>query len=692
VSTTLPFTSDNPFYSPSELPLGAPPFDRIRDEHFQPAIEEGRRRHLAEVDAIASSSDAPTFDNTLVPLERSGDLLSRALRAFFGIAGANTNDTLQDIQTEEAPRLAAHNDAIYLNDRLFARIRSVYATRGRSGLNAEQVQLVERYHMDFVRAGATLGDADKARLREMNQEESTLTAEFQNRLLAGTKAGALIFDDAAELEGLSEGDLASAAEAAAQRGLPGRWVLTLQNTTQQPALESLRRRDVRERLYRASTHRTDKGDENDTRDIIRRIAQIRAHRAVMLGFRNTAAYTLDDQMAKTPEAALALLTKIGAVAAQKACDEAARIQALIHASGERFTLEPWDWQFYSEQVRRAEYDLDESQIKPYFELERVLRDGVFFAATQLYGINFVERHDLPVYHPDVRVYDVLDEDGSLLALFYTDFFKRDNKSGGAWMDAFVDQSRLLGRRAVIFNVTNFTKPAPGMPALLSLDDVTTLFHEFGHSLHGMLSEVEYPTLTGTNVPRDFVEFPSQFNEHWSMEPAVFANYAKHYETGDPMPSALVARIKKSRKFNQGFALTEYIGAAVMDMAWHTLPSRHVVDDIDAFDAAALARHGMDVPEVPPRYRSTYFAHIWDGGYGGGYYAYLWAEVLDHDTFAMFRQHGGFTRANGRRLREMILSRGGTRAAAELYRAYRGSEPEIEPLLVARGLKPEPDEA
>jgi peptidyl-dipeptidase Dcp len=644
------------------------------------------------VDAIAASTEPPTFDNTLVPLERAGDLLGRVLRAFYSVTGANTNDTLQDIQTEEAPKLAAHSDAIYLNERLFARVRAVYETRNSSGLNPEQIHLVERYHLDFLHAGALLAEPDKQRLRAMNQEESALTAEFQNRLLAANKAGAVEFSNAEELDGLTEGDLAAAAETAAQRGLDGRWVLSLQNTTQQPVLESLRRRDVRERVFRASIHRADRGDENDTRDIIRRVAQIRAERAVLLGFANAAAYSLDDQMAKTPEAALGLLEKVGAAASAKARDEAAKMQALIDAAGESFRLAPWDWQLYSERVRRSEYDLDESRIKPYFELDRVLRDGVFFAANKLYGISFVERHDLPVYHPDVRAYDVIDEDGSQLALFYTDFFKRDNKSGGAWMDSFVDQSRLLGRKAVIYNVTNFTKPAPGMPALLSLDEVSTLFHEFGHTLHGLLSDVEYPTLTGTNVPRDFVEFPSQFNEHWAMDPAVLANYARHHETGEPLPEALAARIRKARKFNQGFALTEYIGAAVIDMAWHTLPPGHVVDDIEAFDEAALAKYGMRVPEVPPRYRSPYFAHIWDGGYGGGYYAYLWAEVLDHDTFAMFRQHGGLTRENGRRLREMILSRGGTRDAAELYRAYRGSEPEIEPLLIARGLKPDPNES
>jgi peptidyl-dipeptidase Dcp len=691
VSTTVtpPFTRTNPFSQPSSLPFGAPRFDRIHDADYAPAIEEGMREHLAEVNAIADQTSTPTFENTIVALERSGELLTRVLKTFGGVTSANTNETLQAVQTEESPKLAAHTDAIFLNDKLFRRVRDIYNRRDQLGLSPEEKHLVERYHLDFVRAGANLSEADKTRLRALNQEESKLTTDFQNRLLAATKAGALVFDDRAELEGLSEGDIAAAAEAATERKLPGRWVLRLQNTTQQPAQESLRRRAVRQRLFEASIHRADRGDSVDTRAIIQRIAQLRAERAKLLGYPTAAAYVLDDQMAKTPQAAIKLLTEIGGPAVAKAHSESAKIQTLLDRDIPEARVEPWDWQYYSGKVRSAEYDLDESQIKPYFELDRVLQDGVFFAANQLYGLTFKERKDIPVYQPDVRVFEVFDADGKPLALFYADYFKRDNKSGGAWMDSFVDQSGLLGTKAVVYNVANFTKPAAGQPALLSFDDVTTMFHEFGHALHGMFSHVEYPMLTGTNVPRDFVEFPSQFNEHWALDPKVFAHYAKHYQTGAPMPQSLVDKIKKSRTFNQGFALTEYIEAALLDMSWHTLPPGAPKQDVDTFEAGALKRYHVDVHEVPPRYRTTYFAHIWGGGYAAGYYAYLWAEVLDHDAYAWFEEHGGLTRANGQRFRDMILSRGGSEDAATLYRAFRGREPSVEPLLVQRGLKPEP---
>ena len=681
------FNSENPFFAPSQLPFGAPPFDRIRDEHYQPAIEAGMRQQIAEVEAIAKQADEPTFENTIAALERSGDLLTRVLRAFGAVTGANTNDTLQAIQTEEAPKLAAHHDAIFLNSELFRRVRHIYERRCETGLTDEQRYLVERFHLDFERSGALLSDEDKSRLSALNQEESRLTNDFQNRLLAAMKDGALVISDREELEGLSEGDVAAAAETAKERDLAGKWVLTLQNTTQQPWQESLKRREIRHRLFEAALHRADRGDENDTRAIVLRLAELRAEHSRLLGYKNAAEYVLGDQMAKTPEAAVRLLTDLGAPAAASARDEARRIQNLIDRNG-GFALEPWDWQHYAEQVRKAEYDIDESQIKPYFELDRVLHDGVFFAATMLYGITFTERKDLPIYHPEVRVYEVFDADGSSLALFYTDYFKRDNKTGGAWMDSFVDQTRLLGTKPVVVNVCNYTKPAPGQPALLSFDDVTTLFHEFGHALHGIFSSVVYPTLSGTAVPRDFVEFPSQFNEHWALEPSVLANYAKHHATGEPMPQTLVDRIKKARTFNQGFALTEYIAAALIDMAWHTVTPESAPREVDAFEADALHRFHMDIPEVPPRYATTYFAHIWDGGYHAGYFAYLWAEVLDHDAFAWFTEHGGMTRENGQRFREMILSRGGTADPAALYRRFRGRDPSVEPLLVERGFKPE----
>ncbi|HEY6830114.1 MAG TPA: M3 family metallopeptidase, partial [Gemmatimonadaceae bacterium] len=605
------------------------------------------------------------------------------------LTSANTNDVLQQIQSDEAPKLAAHSDAILLNDTLFRRVQAIYQRRDELSLSPEQKHLVERYHLEFIRAGAQLPESDKARLRALNQEESTLTTEFQTRLLAASKAGALVIDDRADLDGLSEADIAAASEAAKERKLDGKWVLLLQNTTQQPPQASLRRRHVRERLYQAAIHRADRGDATDTRALVERLVALRAEKAALLGYANTAAYVLDDQMAKTPDAAGKLLLDIGATAAAKARSEAAKMQKLIDEENGGFSLMPWDWQYYAEQVRKREYELDEEHIKPYFELNRVLIDGVFFAATKLYGITFSEVRDIPVYHPDVSVYAVSEADGSPLALFYCDLFKRENKIGGAWMDSFADQSRLVGRKPVVYNVANFTRPAPGQPALLTFDDVTTLFHEFGHALHGMLSNVEYPMLSGTNVPRDFVEFPSQFNEHWALDPQVFGNYAKHYQTGAPMPAALVERIKRARTFNQGFALTEYVEAALIDMAWHTLSAGVPVPDIPSFERAALEKYGVNVPEVPPRYRTTYFAHIWDGGYQAGYYAYLWAEVLDHDTFAWFAEHGGMTRANGQKFRDMILSRGGTRDAADLYREFRGREPSVDPLLVQRGLKSPP---
>jgi peptidyl-dipeptidase Dcp len=690
VTATLKPTksSRNPFFAPNDLPFGVPPFDRIRDVDYQPAIEEGMRQHLAEVAAIAHQTSAPTFDNTLVALERAGVLLTRVLRAFAAVTGANTNDTLQAAQVELAPQLAAHSDAIYLDDALFRRVRAIYEQRHELSLSPEDCQLVERYHLDFERAGALLSDADKVRLRELNREESTLTTDFQNRLLAATKANGLVIDDVADLAGLSEDDIAAAAEAAHERKLIGRWLLPLQNTTQQPWQERLARRVVRRRLFDVATHRADRGDANDTRELVKRLIALRAERAALLGYATAADHVLGDQMAKTPAAAIKLLTDIGGAAITKARSEAQRIQSLMDRDAGGMKLEAWDWQYYAEQVRKAEYHLDEAQIKPYFLLDRVLHDGVFYAANQLFGITFEPRNDIPVYHPDVRVFDVFDADGSSLALYYTDLFKRDNKSGGAWMDCFVDQSTLLDAKPVVYNVANFTKPGPGQPPLLSFDDVTTLFHEFGHALHGMFSCVRYPMLAGTNVPRDFVEFPSQFNEHWALEPSVFARYARHHETGEAMPQTLVDRIKKARKFNQGYALTEYISAALIDMSWHTLPAGKPVRDFDRFEAEVLARYSMDLAVVPPRYRTSYFAHIWDGGYQAGYFAYLWAEVLDQDTYAWFCENGGMTRENGKRYRDMILSRGGTSEAADLYRAFRGRDPMVEPMLAERGLTTE----
>ncbi|HSJ76239.1 MAG TPA: M3 family metallopeptidase, partial [Gemmatimonadales bacterium] len=554
------FSSANPFAQPSSLPYQAPPFNQIRNADYQPAIEEGMRRQRAEFDSIARQQAPPTFENTIVAMERSGALLNRCLKVFEAVVQANTNDTLQQVQTEEAPKLAAHSDARYLDSRLFQRVHSVYQRRATLNLTPEQNTLVERYHRDFVRAGAQLPESAKDRLRQLNQEEARLSTSFQNKLLAATKAGAVVLEDRSQLKGLSEGEIAASAEAAKERGLAGKYLIVLQNTTQQPALASLDDRSVRQRLFDASIHRADRGDSNDTRSIVRRLAALRIERANLLGFPTFAGYALDNQMAKTPDAAIGLASQLVPPATRKARAEAARMQALIDGQKGGFRLAPWDWQYYAERVRQAEYNLDESQLKPYLSLDRVLQDGVLYAATQLYGITFKERKDVPVYHPDVRVFEVFDRDGKSMALFYADYFKRDNKDGGAWMDTFVDPSGLLGTKPVVYNVANFTKPAPGKPALLTFDDVTTMFHEFGHALHGLFAHVQYPLLL--NTPRDFVEFPSQFNEHWALEPHVFARYARHYQTGAPIPQDLVERIKKSHTFNQGYATTEYLAAAL----------------------------------------------------------------------------------------------------------------------------------
>ncbi len=678
-------SGENPFFTVSPLPYHAPPFDLIEDEHFQPAIEAGMRAQMEEVAAIAGSDEPPSFANTVEALESSGALLSRTMRVFSAVVQANTNDTLQQVQKTMAPKLAAHRDAIYLDGALFQRVDTLYRQRDELDLAPEERRLLEELHTDFVRSGAELSAADKETLMALNQEESKLTTEFQNRLLEGTKAAAVVVDDVSHLEGMSESEIAAAKQAAKARGLDGKWLLVLQNTTQQPALDSLANRELRARLLAASEHRTDRGGANDTRELIQRLVGIRANQARLLGFPTYADYVLVERMAKTPRAAIELMTDIVPAATAKARAEAARMQEIIDAEGEEFELTASDWGYYAEKVRRAEYDLDESQIKPYFELDRVLKDGVFYAANRLYGLTFEERDDLPVYHPDVRVFEVFDADGSPLALFYADYFKRDNKSGGAWMSAFVSQSRLLGTKPVIYNVANYTKPAPGQPALLTWDNVETMFHEFGHALHGMFSDVKYPSLSGTSVPRDFVEFPSQFNEHWALEPAVLANYAKHFETGEPMPPLLVDKIQKSSTFNQGYDTTEYLAAALLDMAWHTLPSDAPAPNVEEFENAALARYNVDLDAVPPRYRNTYFSHIFDGGYAAGYYSYLWSEVLDHDAWYWFVDHGGLTRENGQRFRDMVLSRGNTDDPAALYREFTGRDPSVTPLLIERGL-------
>ncbi len=696
-TTSKAFSITSPFASASPLQYQAPPFDRIHDSDYEPGIEEGMKEQLIEIDSIASNPAPATFENTILAMERSGGLLTRVTKVFFGIVGANTDDTLQNILSEVSPKLAAHNDAIYLNDKLFKRVKTIYDHRNRLHLDAVQKFLVWRYYLDFVRAGALLPEPDKAKLRALDQEEATLDTDFQNKLLAAAKAGGLVISDKKELDGMSDAEIAAAAQDARDRGLTSteglqsaggldsKWLLPLQNTTQQPAQVSLNYRSVREKLFESSTMRAERGDSNDTRATITRLAEVRAVKAKLLGFSSYAAYSLADQMAKTPAAAIKLLTDLVPASIAKAKSEAKTMQALVDNQNGGFRLQPWDWQYYAEKVRKAEYDLDESQIKPYFELNRVLQDGVFFAANKLYALTFKERKDIPVYQPDVRVFEVFDSTGKSIALWYCDYFKRDNKGGGAWEDTFVDGSGLLGTRPVVYNVANFTKPAPGEPALLTYDDVTTMFHEFGHALHSMLTTVDYPRLAGTNVPRDFVEFPSQFNEHWALYPAVLANYAKNYKTGEPMPKELVEKIRKAQTFNQGFATMEYLEASLLDMAWHTILPGTKVENVDTFETEALKHYRVYFPLVPPRYRSTYFAHIWSTGYAAGYYSYLWAEVLDDDAFAWFMEHGGLTRANGERFQRMILSRGGSEDVGALYRAFRGRDPNVKALLEDRGL-------
>jgi peptidyl-dipeptidase Dcp len=680
------FGPSNPLYAPSSLPFQAPPFDKLKDEDYQPAIEAGMAQQLKEIKAITDNTAAPTFDNTLVALEKSGRLLDRAGSAFYGVSQANTNDVLQKAKAELAPKNAAHQDAIFLNDKLFARISAVYTQRASLRLDPESLRLLEFTYDQFVHQGANLSAADKATLRKLNTEAATLSNTFTNKILAATKDGAYVTQDRAALAGLTDAQLSAAAGAAQERKATG-YVVPLQNTTQQPALASLSVRATREALFHDSWDRAEKGDANDTRDTIARLAQLRAQRAKLLGFPSHAAWKLEDQMAKTPAAALKFVDALVPMATAKAAAEGKAIQAVIDSQHGGFTVEAWDWNFYSEQVRAAKYALNGAEVKQYFELNRVLENGVFYAAHQLYGISFKERKDIPVYQSDVRVFDVLDADGKPMALFYCDYFKRDNKNGGAWMSEFVTQSKLLGRLPVVYNVANLQKPAPGEPALISFDDVTTMFHEFGHALHGMFSNAKYPSLAGTQTPRDFVEFPSQFNEHWALYPEVFKNYAKHYKTGAPMPAEMVEKIKRAKNFDEGYSLTELLAAAELDMQWHTLSASEPLQNPDDFEKQALSRTHLDVHGVPPRYRSSYFSHIWSGdGYSAGYYAYLWTEMLADDGYAWFEEHGGLTRANGDRFRSMILSQGNTHELQKLYADWRGREPNVDAMIRLRGLK------
>ncbi len=675
----------NPFFVPSSLPYQLPPFAEIRDEHFRPAFDRGMEEQLAEVRAITSREDTPTFENTLVALERSGQILTRVSEVFFNQSSSNSTDFIKQLEEELAPLLAAHRDTIRLDPALYSRIASLYEQRDSLGLDAESAYLVERYYTEFTLAGAGLPDADKARLREYNQKLSSLTTRFEINLLEDTNDLALVVDTVEELDGLGPGEISAAAAAAKERGLDGKYLLTLVLPTSHPYLASLANRGVRERLMTAVRARGNRGGPYDNRELVLEITRLRAERARLLGFDNHAAYVTADETAKTPEAVAELLNQLAPPAARNALAEQRDLQAELEKSGVDGELAAWDWAFYTEKVRKAKYDVDSAAMRPYFELDRVLKDGVFYAATQLYGITFTERDDLVGWHPEDRVFEVFNEDGSPVGLYIGDFYTRDSKRGGAWMNALVSQSSLLGTPTIVTNNLNIPKPSDGEPTLLTYDEVNTLFHEFGHALHGLFAQATYPKFSGTNVYRDFVEFPSQVNEMWMLWPEILSNYARHYETGEPLPQDLVDRIRASETFNQGFLTSEYLAAALLDQAWHRIDADTTVTDVAEFESSALATAGLDNPAVPTRYSSTYFAHTFSGGYDAGYYSYIWSEVLDADTVEWFRENGGLTRANGDRFRQRLLGVGGTMDPLAAYRDFRGRDAVIQPLLDRRGL-------
>jgi len=675
----------NPLLTESSLPYHVPPFDRIKDEHFAPAMEKGMREELKEVEVVANNSEKPTFENTIVALERTGRLLDRAERTFDNLNACNTNPTLQKIETEMAPKLAAHRDAIHLNSKLFARVQELYDNRDKLGLDPESAYLLERYYKDFVRAGAKLSDPDKEKLKKINSELATLQTQFEQNVLKEKNASSIVVDRKEDLAGLSDNQMASLINAAKAEHKEGKFVIQLQNTTGQPLLGSLQNRPLHERIMQTSLGRNSKGGEFDTRNIVIRTAQLRAEKAKLLGYSNWAAYQLEDQTAHDVPTVNKLLADLAPPAVANAKREAADMQKIVDEEKGGFQVASWDWDFYSEKVRKARYAFDESELRPYYELNHVIIDGVFFAAGKLYGLTFKERHDIPVYQPDVRVFEVYDRDGKPLALFLGDYYARPSKRGGAWMNAYVQQNDLFATKPVVANHLNIPKPPPGEPTLLTHDEVRTAFHEFGHALHGMFSKVKFPRFSGTSVPRDFVEYPSQVNEMWATWPEVLKNYAKHYKTGEPIPQALLDKVIAAQKFNQGFKTTEYLSASLLDQAWHQLNPSDVPKDAVAFEAEALHKARVDFPPVPPRYRSFYFSHAFAGGYSAGYYSYLWSEVLDADTVEWFKEHGGLKRENGDRFRAMLLSRGGSADALGLFKNFVGRDPYIEPLLKRRGL-------
>ena len=672
--------ANNPFMKKSSLQYQAPEFDKIKDEHFKPAFDFGLKQNISEIEKIANNTETPTFENTVLALEKSGEVLKRAQIVFYNLTGSNTNPTLQKIEEEYAPIFAAHSDKIYLNSIIFNRIKAVKT----DGLDAEDKRLIEVYKQRFELAGANLTYAQKDQMKAINAELATLSTQFTSKLLEARKKGAVLINDVKELDGLSADEIAAAATDAKNAGQEGKYLLTLLNTTQQPLLQNLKNRATREKLFKASWYRAEKGDENDTRAILEKTAKLKMDKAHLMGKSSYAELNLMDQMAKKPENALKLLSQLANPAVAQAKKESDDIQKLIDEQKGGFSVEPWDWNFYAEQVRKAKYDLDENQIKPYFEVSTVLEKGVFYAAEKFYGITFKERKDLPVYHPDVVAYEVFDRDGKSLAIYYLDFYTRDNKNGGAWMSNFVEQSFTTNTKPVIVNVFNYQKPAPGKPSLISYDDVSTMFHEFGHTLHGLFANQKYTTISGTNVPRDFVEFPSQINEFFALEPAVLKNYALHYETKQPMPTALVEKIKKAATFNQGYATTELVSAATLDMAWHSVTSENQFKPTLEFEKDVLQKYGFTLPQVPPRYHSPYFAHIWGGGYSAGYYAYMWSDMLNSAAWDWIKNNGGMTRENGDRFRKHILSVGNSVDLNQAFRDFTGKDPKITPLLKDKG--------
>ena len=679
-------STPNPFFSESSLYLKYPPFDKIKNEHYAPAFELGMKQHMQEIDSIALDQDPPSFDNTILSMEKAGSLLDRVSTVFYALTSAHTNDEMEKVRSEMAPKLSAHSDKILLNDALFQRVNTLYDNRMDLGLDNESVRLIEKYHTSFIRAGAKLNAEQKERLKAINSEIAVLQTNFSQNVLKEVNALAIVVDSKEKLEGLSESAIESASNEAKSRGMEGKYVIALKNTSGQPSLSSLKNRELRERIHTTSLSRGSRGGEFDNREILTNVLRLRAEKAKLLGYENHAAYTLEVQTAQTPQAVNKRLRSLAPKSLANAKREASDLQEMINASGESFSLSSWDWDYYTEKVRAERYSFDASQLKPYFEMDNVLQNGVFFAANQLFGLSFTERFDLPTYQEDVRVFEVFEEDGSTLALFIFDGYARSSKRGGAWMNSYVSQSKLSGNLPVVANHQNVAKPPKGEPTLMSFDEVITMFHEFGHALHGMFSNVNYPYFSGTSVPRDFVEYPSQVNEMWAVWPSILKNYAIHYETGEPMPQELLDKVLETQKFNQGFATTEYLAASILDQALHQLNESEIpsAEELIAFEKQALEDGGIAFEAIPPRYRSTYFSHI-IGGYSAGYYSYIWSEVLDADTVDWFKENGGLRRENGDHFRLSLLSRGGSREALSLYKDFRGRDAEIQPLLDRKGL-------